>query len=119
MAFDIDDLRAQRRRKRQLSILLTYQQPNHGETKPFEHTCATEDISEGGLKIVSQTPLPLGVSLPLEVKVIKPEQLFKFLGEVKWCLEVDDSPTFFIGIKLLDIIENEYRNWLELVNSFK
>jgi len=116
MEIDIDDLRSQERRKSFHSILISYPSQD-GSNQLVKHTCTTEDISESGLKIVARRPLPLGSVIPIEVNTVKPKEHFKFMGEVKWCLEVDDAPTFFAGIKLIKIVENNYKKWLSVANS--
>ena len=116
MEIDIDELRSQERQKSSHSILISYPSQDGSELK-VKHTCSTEDISESGLKVVARRPLPLGSVLPIEINVVEPRDHFKFLGEVKWCLEVDDAPTFFAGIKLVKIIENSYKKWLSIAKS--
>ncbi|WP_444994141.1 PilZ domain-containing protein [Aliikangiella sp. IMCC44359] len=119
MVIDIDDLRCQKRCQSKFSILLNYICPESGIDDPERCACLTEDISESGLKIVSANALPLGVSFPIEIQVVELNEVFGFLGEVKWCLEVDDAPTFFIGIKLLKVIKNDYKKWLNLIEQLQ
>ncbi|TQV84480.1 PilZ domain-containing protein [Aliikangiella coralliicola] len=112
---ELDDLRRQERRQKRHSIVIRYSSQD-GSARQETHECNTEDISAGGLKLVIQRPLPLGCVLPVIVQASKPDSRFEFLGEVKWCLEVDEVPTYFIGIKLLQIIENSYENWVSLAS---
>lgn len=115
MEIEIDDLRSQKRRKTNHSILISYPSQD-GSDQSIKHTCSTEDISESGLKVVTRRPLPLGNTMPVSITVSEPEAEFKFLGEVKWCLEVDDAPTFFAGIKLIKILDNSYTKWKSIAN---
>ncbi len=114
MEIDIDDLRSQKRLKGSHAILISYPSQD-GSEKKIQHTCSTQDISESGLKIVVRRPLPLGKELPIEVHIADTDISFKFYGEVKWCLEVDPTPTYYAGIKLTQVIENKYENWLAIV----
>ncbi|TQV76906.1 PilZ domain-containing protein [Aliikangiella marina] len=114
MEIGVDDLRSQKRLKGSHGILISYPSQD-GSEKLVQHTCSTQDISESGLKIVVRRPLPLGKELPIEVTIGDEEAVFKFYGEVKWCLEVDPTPTYYAGIKLTRIVENQYENWLAIV----
>jgi len=114
MEIDIDDLRSQKRLKGSHAILISYPSQD-GSDKMVQHTCSTQDISESGLKIVIRRALPLGKELPIEVHIADTDDRFTFLGEVKWCLEVDPTPTYYAGIKLTQIVDNNYANWLAIV----
>lgn len=116
MDIEIDDLRSQKRRKASHKILVSYPCQDGGDER-VKHTCSTEDISESGLKLVTRHPLPLGTKLPITVTINEQEETkFEFLGEVKWCLEVDNAPTYFAGIKLVEVLENNYKEWKSIAN---
>ena len=116
MPLNLDDLRREKRNAGKHSILVCYPSQD-GSEKEIKHTCKTEDISEGGLKIVMRRPLPLGCVLPIEVQVTDLDESFSFTGEVKWCLEINEAPTYFAGIKLLKILKNDYQEWRRIANE--
>ena len=112
----LDDLRSEKRTAKKHTILVCYSSQD-GSKKEVKHTCKVEDISEGGLKIVIRRPLPLGCILPIEVQVADLNKIFQFHGEVKWCLEIDEAPTYFAGIKLLKIVKKNYQEWRKIANQ--
>jgi hypothetical protein len=112
----LDDLRSEKRKTGRHSILVCYPSQD-GSEKSIKHACKTEDISIGGLKIIIGRPLPLGCILPIEVQVTDLNECFDFNGEVKWCLEINEAPTYFAGIKLLKISKNDYQKWCEIANE--
>lgn len=116
MSDQLDDLRREKRVAGKHSILVCYPSQD-GSQKEEKYQCKTEDISEGGLKIVTRHSLPLGCILPIEILVIDENTSFRFNGEVKWCLEIDEAPTYFAGIKLLKVIENSYQEWRRIANE--
>ena len=112
------ELRQHKRQPQNHSLLVCYPRQDgcHGSEK---HACSTRDVSEGGLKIITRRSLPLGCIMPIEVHVSGSKSCFKFIGEVKWCLEIDQTPNYFAGIKLLEIVENGYKMWHQLVRGIK
>lgn len=116
MPQNTEDLRHEKRIAGKHSILVCYPSQD-GSDKKEKHTCKAGDISEGGLKIVTRRPLPLGCFLPIEIQVADMEKRFNFSGEVKWCLEIDETPTYFAGIKLIKIDKENYQAWRELANE--
>ena len=64
-----------------------------------------------------RSPLPLGCILPIEVQITDLDEHFCFTGEVKWCLEINEAPTYFAGIKLLKILKNDYEEWRKIANE--
>ncbi|MGX5174200.1 PilZ domain-containing protein [Aliikangiella sp. IMCC44653] len=113
---DIDDLRAQTRFKSELSIIISF--PNQFDENVMDAIdCKTEDISVSGLKVISHQPIPLEYIFPIEIKWLREGVEFCFSGEVKWCLQTDEQPTFNIGIKLHELLENSIENWFEFVEQ--
>ena len=111
-----EELRREKRVKSDHAILVSYPSQD-GSNKEEKHYCKTKDISEAGLKIVTGRPLPLGCVIPIEIYVEKADTRFSFNGEVKWCLETNDAPTYFAGIKLLKIIKQNYQEWRAIANE--
>jgi len=114
LSADLDELRREKRHQNRHAILVSYPSQD-GSGIEEKHTCRTEDVSEGGLKVVTRRALPLGCVLPIEVSVDDRAGAFRFNGEVKWCLEIDEAPTYFAGIKLLNIIGKGFKEWQALV----
>ncbi len=112
----IDELRSQKRRAGKYSILIAHSSVD-GKGVNVKQVCTTKDVSERGLKVVIRKSLPVGEVFSIEVHALKTDSYFKFKGEVKWCFEVDEIPTFFAGIKLIKITENSFDNWVKIARD--
>ncbi len=64
----------------------------HEFTGPLEDYCFT------GLKLTAFEPLNVGQSLALKIHVANIEGVLRLNGEVRWCLEVNQVPTYHAGI---------------------
>jgi len=112
----LDELRSEQRISGKDAIFVCYPSQD-GSRKEEKHTCNAEDISQGGIKIVTRRPLPLGCILPIEIQIQDKSIHFSFDGEVKWCLEIDEAPTYFAGIKLVKLDGKSYQQWRNFVES--
>ena len=116
MSVDLDDLRRERRKHSEETVIVRYvnkSQNNQEET----HSCNSQDISAGGLKIVSHRPLALGSEMPMEIDLGSLWAVIDVRAQVKWCLEIDDAPTYYIGIKLIDIKESNRQVWKKFIEK--
>jgi c-di-GMP-binding flagellar brake protein YcgR len=63
----------------------------------------TYDIGLGGLAILSETELPSGIALALEIELRgDPRPPLKLTGEVRWCRRDAALDTYRIGIEFTD-----------------
>lgn len=114
VVFDIEDLRAHKRQKQKLSVVISFPKTD-ATISAVEVSCRTEDISATGLKIISPQALSVKSELSVAIKVNEFELSFKFKAEVKWCDQNTHTKQFLIGVKLTQILENQYENWLATV----
>jgi len=115
MSDDLDDLRREKRNfaDKTISIKFIDQTQNVHE----KHNCRSEDISAGGLKLLSHQALQLGQSMKMEIDLGEMWAVINAVAEVKWCLEIDDSPTYYIGVKLTDIDKSDKQVWVKFIED--
>ncbi|MBV1911157.1 MAG: PilZ domain-containing protein [Kangiellaceae bacterium] len=114
MSNDLDDLRRERRKFSERAVKVRFIDKTSDNTAKI-FRCCSQDISAGGLKLVSQSPLALGLEVPMEIDLGEMWAVIEVVAQVKWCLEVDDLPTYFIGIKLVDIQQSNFQVWKKFV----
>jgi len=116
MSEDLDDLRRETRKFSDKTISVKYINVSEGGQEE-NHRCLSKDISAGGLKLVSHRPLALGSVIPMEIDLGNMWAVIDVTVEVKWCFEIDDSPTYFIGVKLTDIEKSNRQVWKKFIEK--
>lgn len=117
MSVDLDELRRERRveSRREFCVYLT-QSVDAELDKNDLLTCHSIDISKGGIKMTTFSPLQVGRDYHLKVG-IGDEQSVGLTAEVKWCLEVDSVPTYYIGFKILSIEKGLTDKWNQFIEG--
>ncbi len=116
MSDDLDDLRREKRKFVEQSVTVRFNDVSHNNVVRILK-CSSQDISAGGLKLVSRTPLGLGQTVPVEIDLGSMWAVIEAVAEVKWCLEVDDMPTYYIGMKLIDIQQSNLQVWKKFIEK--
>jgi len=114
MSADLDDLRRDDRKYSDEMIIVRYINASQNDQEET-HTCRSQDISAGGLKLVSHRPLALGTEMPMEIDLGSLWAVIDVRAEVKWCLEIDESPTYYIGVKLIEIEKSNRQVWKKFI----
>lgn len=114
MPTDLDDLRRENRKYSEEMVTVRYVNASHNDQEET-HSCRSQDISAGGLKLVSHRPLALGTEMPMEIDLGSLWAVIDVKAEVKWCLEIDESPTYYIGIKLIEIEKSNRQVWKKFI----
>jgi len=115
MSDDLDDLRREARTFSEQTISVKFL--NEFQNKDESHICRSEDISAGGIKLISHHSLALGQRMDMEIDLGDMWAVIKTVAEVKWCLEIDDSPTYYIGVKLVDIGNSNKQVWVKFIED--
>ncbi len=116
MLESLDDLRRDTRVATEHTITVSFvHQQESG--RAYSNPCRSQDISVGGLKILTHFPVPLGSIIPMEIDLGEQWAVIEVKAEVKWCLEIDDAPTFYIGVKLIDVDKSNLQVWKKFVQN--
>lgn len=75
------------------------------------HASPLSDYSSSGLKLISHEPIPVGQILNMDIFLPGEERAIHLTGETRWCLEVDDVPTYHAGISFVEDGSRDYDNW--------
>ncbi len=78
------------------------------------HASPLSDYSLSGLKLVSHEPIPVGQILKLDIFLPGKVQAIHLTGEIRWCLEVDEIPTYHAGISFVEDGSRDFDNWREI-----
>jgi len=116
MSADLDDLRRENRKFSDQVITVRYinvSRDNQRETL----SCSSHDISAGGLKLISHCPLELDSELDMEIDLGSLWAVIDVKVAVKWCLEIDAAPTYYIGVKLTEIEKSNRQIWAKFIES--
>lgn len=116
MSDDLDDLRREKRKFSEQSVTVRFRDASD-DNQLRVLQCSSQDISAGGLKIVSSKPLMRGMQTPMEIDLGRMWAVIEVVAEVKWCLEVDEVPTYYIGIKLVDIQDSNLQVWKKFIEK--
>ncbi|NVJ51360.1 MAG: PilZ domain-containing protein [Gammaproteobacteria bacterium] len=82
------------------------------------HASKIADISCGGAKFSATEPLPVGQILKVDVISPPRQSHFQLMGQVRWCLEVDEIPTYHAGIHFVEDDGAEFAEWLQVCSDF-
>jgi len=116
MSVELDDLRRERRKFTEQSVIVRFHdKSNNNVVRTLK--CSSQDISAGGLKLVSRTPLALGLEVPMEIDLGSMWAVIEVVAQIKWCLEVDEMPTYYVGIKLIDIKQSNLQVWKKFIEK--
>lgn len=116
MTDELDDLRRETRKISDKDISVKFVNKARGN-KEEHHVCRSQDISAGGLKLISHRGLALGTIIPMEIDLGELWAVIEVKAEVKWCLEIDNAPTFYIGVKLLEIDKSHRQVWQKFIEK--
>jgi len=110
----MDDLRRDERYSSRHPVVVKLQQPSD---EGGEQTCICElkDLSRRGLKLVLRRPLSVGSKLPISVRFDTLKQVADITGIVKWCLEIDEFPTYLAGIEILEMSGMNGEDWQKVI----
>jgi len=114
MPDNLDDLRLESRTTAEKMISVSFSDKKNG-TDVQVHQCRSKDISFGGLKILSHISLPLGTVKSIAIDLGKPRGSIKARAEVRWCLEIDETPTYYLGMKLVELTPKDLSIWQRFV----
>jgi hypothetical protein len=62
----------------------------------------TENISLGGVKILTDAFLPLDSVVRLEINMARSNRKMKFPGKVRWVFQHEDAPIYEMGLEFVD-----------------
>ncbi len=116
MSVGLDDLRRENRKFSEEMVVVRYINQSQN-AREETHSCSSQDISAGGLKLVSHCPLELGSEMPMEIDLGSLWAVINVRAQVKWCLEIDDAPTYYIGVKLIEIEKSNRQVWKKFIEK--
>ena len=116
MSDDLDDLRRETRIFPEKAISVKFINESQGGLKE-KLLCRSQDISAGGLKLISDRPLVRGSEMAMEIDLGNMWAVIDVNAEVKWCIEIDDAPTYYIGVKLINIEKSNRQVWEKFIEK--
>jgi len=100
-----NELRKEHRVPKQESVYIEVLTSSSKSDKGLVVECSTHDISPSGIKVRSHYPIKQG-SLK-----------YLLTGEVKWCNQLNDEPTYNCGFELVDAEHSDIKLWRELFDN--
>ncbi len=88
-----------------IDVISCDHQPDLNDTS---FACQTVDVSEAGMKVVSDIPIPVSTRLSLRLDLST--ALYRLEGEVRWSI---DESSHFVGL-LLDDDCQDYIAWTKM-----
>ncbi len=116
MSVSLDDLRRENRKVTDTVINVRYVNATQNNQTEV-HSCRSQDISAGGLKLISHNPLNLGSKIAMEIDLGEMWAVIDVKVQVKWCLEIDEAPTYYIGVKLIEIEKSNRQVWKKFIEK--
>ena len=120
-SLDEKECRRQSERKPQEESIIVQVVP-HSKVVPIKNKPIygeTLDISERGVKVCLDHPLPPNSSIALWVDLETIHKRILLVGEVIWCKPESGSHNFTVGIQLSPENSEEADDWYELLNKEK
>ena len=81
------------------------------------YICSSHDISGSGVKLISHRVMQLGNTHCIKIYLGEEFGVIKAVGEIKWCLEIDDVPTYYVGVKLQDLSKKHTESWNKFIEQ--
>jgi c-di-GMP-binding flagellar brake protein YcgR len=85
-------------------------------TSKFGST-VSRDISEGGIRFLSEDFVPIGTSMVLEVNLGNVPKYINAVADVVWAQKIPHSERYQLGLKFCEIDEPYYQDIREYVRS--
>jgi hypothetical protein len=85
----------------QISFIISPEEDSH-PPKKIAH-CLTRNISRNGAMVYTDTFLPVGQLLTLELHLGKPYEVINMVGEVRWIKSLPGDEEFEAGLEFIDI----------------
>jgi hypothetical protein len=95
--------RQETRLKEENKIILRILTNGHLPAEKDVYFCLTKDISPGGVRIISDAPLPLEKVVKLEIALPKSRKLVIGTAKVRWVKALFDRDVFEIGLEFIDV----------------
>jgi hypothetical protein len=113
-----DNRRRHPRLMRQERLFIVLVAPGQAEELAGQTVyCATEDLSESGLKIRMQQPLPRGSHVDLWLKMGDHPGTFLLAAQVRWHQALS-SGEFMLGLELADRLGTDNERWRAVVREY-
>lgn len=74
----------------------------------------TQDISEGGLRLISEEFIPRASQMSLKIN-LTPHNLIEVSGQVRWAGRISHSYRYEVGLAFADVSNDTRRNISEYV----
>ncbi len=88
---------------------------NGGELNHY--ICSSQDISSSGVKLISHRVMQLGNTHCIKIDLGDGFGIINAVGKIKWCLEIDDVPTYYVGVKLQELNKKDTENWNKFIDQ--
>lgn len=115
-----DDRRKSERNTQEESIIV--QVVPHSKVIPIKNKPVygeTVNISERGVQVCLDHPLPPHSSIALWVDLETIHKRLLLVGEVKWCTRQAETENYIVGIELSPENSEEAEDWYELLSMEK
>lgn len=97
-------------------VTLELEAAGPGPGEQAVRTCSDSlDVSAGGMRLTTSSPLPEGALLPVWVELTGEALCFELTVEVIWCRREDSSNQWQSGLRILDTGDDHYLFWLDTV----
>ncbi|MCO7225318.1 PilZ domain-containing protein [Pleionea sp. CnH1-48] len=105
------DLRKENRYRREELVFIEVLSSSAEQHDGLIVKCSTRDISATGLKVQSSYPLKVNSLLELLVEFKDDSSRFLLTGEVRWCDQIDDMPTYLCGFEIIEAEHSDIHSW--------
>ena len=80
-------------------------------------TCATNDLSVGGLRFRSKHLIPLGSMIKLRIVAPRPQREFNMKARVVWLIERGDREWHAVGAHFSDVPKSDFNAWRRMLKE--
>jgi c-di-GMP-binding flagellar brake protein YcgR len=100
---EMKERRKEPRKKEENKIIIRLNQGSKTSGGKNEVHALTQDISSGGVRVLTDRHLSAGDHLELELLLSKTKQILRLSGEVKWVHSVFEGELYEVGIEFLNV----------------
>jgi len=105
--FTMKEKRKEIRKKEENRITLELHSSDHPSNDIKTVSAFTKDISAGGVRVITDSPFPVGTELKVNIVLSKTRKIVNLDGKVRWVNNLSCEDLFELGIEFMDVSPDE------------
>jgi Tfp pilus assembly protein PilZ len=99
--------RKESRKKEENKITIAPHYPDSPSQEEKTVLAFTQDISPGGVRVITDTPFPVGTDVEIKIVLSRTRDVIDLYGKVRWASNISGEDLFEMGIEFMDVDRNK------------